>query len=78
MIVPIMVGEVNEKMITQYAEVLKPYFEDPGTIFLVSSDFCHWGERFDYQYCEGKGKIWERIQSLDMEGIKHIQDKNCQ
>ena len=68
-IVPIMVGEVSDKMMSEFASVLLPYFKDPSSVFLVSSDFCHWGERFDYQHHAGKGEIWERIQSLDMQGI---------
>ena len=71
-----MVGEVNEKMINEYAQALLPYFKDQNTVFLVSSDFCHWGERFEYQYKEGKGKIWERIQQLDMQGIRHIENQD--
>lgn len=74
MIIPIMVGEVNEKSLNEYAQALFPYFMKDETVFLVSSDFCHWGERFDYQYKEGSGKIWERIQRLDMQGIQHIEN----
>jgi len=42
----------------------------------VSSDFCHWGSRFDYIYLRepsNKGKsISTQIEELDKEGIKHI------
>jgi predicted class III extradiol MEMO1 family dioxygenase len=34
-----------------YAKLLLPYFEQPGTVFVISSDFCHWGERFSFT-CE--------------------------
>jgi predicted class III extradiol MEMO1 family dioxygenase len=31
-------------------ELLAPYLSDPGTLFIISSDFCHWGSRFNYQW----------------------------
>lgn len=32
-----------------YGEIFAPYLQDPETVFVVSSDFCHWGDRFSYQ-----------------------------
>lgn len=48
-IVPIIVGSVNEKKADALGEKLAKYFDDKDTIFVVSSDFCHWGDHFDYQ-----------------------------
>lgn len=33
-----------------YGEILAKYFDDPKNLFIVSSDFCHWGSRFRYTY----------------------------
>ena len=45
-LVPLMVGDVPENKYKAYAEVLLPLFLDEKTVFVVSSDFCHWGRRF--------------------------------
>lgn len=37
-----------------YGRLLAPYLEDPGSLFIVSSDFCHWGRRFGYTYHDPK------------------------
>ena len=29
-------------------QVLKTYMDDPSNLFIISSDFCHWGRRFAY------------------------------
>ena len=32
----------------QYGELLAPYLDDPANGWVVSSDFCHWGQRFGF------------------------------
>ena len=49
-IVPLMVGQLNKTSLPQYAEVLKPYFQDDRNLFVISSDFCHWGQRFRFTH----------------------------
>ena len=49
-LIPIMVGATDLKMQEYYAEILTPHFEDPNSLFIISSDFCHWGKRFDFTY----------------------------
>lgn len=34
----------------KYGEILAPYLDDPSNLFVISSDFCHWGRRFSYTY----------------------------
>ena len=43
-IVPIMVGNTSSDKEKMYGEMLAKYFERPNTIFVISSDFCHWGK----------------------------------
>lgn len=31
-----------------YGKILGPYLDDPSNLFIISSDFCHWGSRFSY------------------------------
>eukprot|EP00042_Codosiga_hollandica_P041575 m.371994 g.371994 ORF g.371994 m.371994 type:complete len:320 (-) comp56143_c0_seq14:1947-2906(-) len=42
-IVPILVGNLSPKNERAYAELLRPFFEEPTSFFVISSDFCHWG-----------------------------------
>ncbi|KAI0021147.1 MEMO1 family [Xylariomycetidae sp. FL0641] len=53
-LVPILVGDNNEREEKAFGELLAEYLEDPENAFVISSDFCHWGDRFRYTaYCPG-------------------------
>jgi AmmeMemoRadiSam system protein B len=54
-IVPIMVGRIGgsaaggSKVADVLAAALAPFLADASNLFVISSDFCHWGDRFDFQ-----------------------------
>ncbi|KAI0396495.1 UPF0103-domain-containing protein [Xylariaceae sp. FL0594] len=62
-LVPILVGNNNRAQEKQFGELLAPYLRDPENRFVVSSDFCHWGDRFDYTAYAPGGDV-ERLTSL--------------
>ncbi len=33
-----------------FGEILSPHFQQPSSLFVISSDFCHWGSRFSYTF----------------------------
>lgn len=41
-LVPILVGHTSAEQGAELVKVLEPYFKDPETYFIISSDFCHW------------------------------------
>ena len=44
-VVPILVGSLANDKEQLYGELLAPYLADPDNLFVISSDFCHWGRR---------------------------------
>ena len=42
-IVPILVGSLTPENENKYGRLLSKYLMDPENVFVVSSDFCHWG-----------------------------------
>jgi AmmeMemoRadiSam system protein B len=57
-------GDLNENI--QLGKYLYDLYEDKKTLFVISSDFCHWGKDFDYTYYNKKFKnIWESTEDLD-------------
>jgi len=50
-IVPIMVGNVDERSEQKYGQILAPYLDQAENLFVISSDFCHWGDRYDFFFC---------------------------
>ena len=50
LLIPILVGNTSPTKEREYGDLLAPYLEDETSIFIVSSDFCHWGLRFSYTY----------------------------
>ena len=49
-LVPIMVGSTSKSSEEHFGAMLAPYLADPSNVFVISSDFCHWGSRFNYTY----------------------------
>ena len=37
-----------------YGKVLSPYLDDRRNLFVISSDFCHWGARFRYTFYDAR------------------------
>jgi len=73
-ILPIMVGEIDNTLQESIAETLLDLYKDKNTLFVISSDFCHWGKRFRYTlYDKSCGKIFESIEKLDKMGMESIE-----
>lgn len=47
-LVPLMVGQVSREALPNYGKILAKYYIDPSVLFVISSDFCHWGKRFKF------------------------------
>ncbi|ODQ66282.1 UPF0103-domain-containing protein [Nadsonia fulvescens var. elongata DSM 6958] len=47
-IIPILIGNTTRHTEAQLATAMAPYIADPENAFMISTDFCHWGKRFDY------------------------------
>lgn len=76
-LVPIMVGHIDKKSQEYYGKIFAEYLKDEKNLFIVSSDFCHWGSHFDYQPLDGNVKeTFKYIEQLDKEGIRHIEQQN--
>ncbi|KAK3907851.1 Protein MEMO1 [Frankliniella fusca] len=76
-IVPIMIGSLTVEREAAYGQLLAPYLDDPNNLFVVSSDFCHWGQRFRYTYYDQKyGQIFQSVEALDKMGMDCIEDLN--
>lgn len=76
-IVPIMVGACPPDTEATYGRLLAKFIDDPTNFFSISSDFCHWGSRFGYQYYEKKrGPIYKSIEALDQSGMDIIESGN--
>ncbi|KAK1276908.1 hypothetical protein QJS04_geneDACA003742 [Acorus gramineus] len=77
-IVPILVGSLNSENEAMYGRLLAKYVDDPKNFFSVSSDFCHWGSRFNYtHYDKGHGAIYKSIEALDRMGVDIIETEDA-
>ena len=70
-IIPIVVGQLNIETIERAAEILKNYISG-DSIFIISSDFTHYGYR--YGYVPFNDNIKENILKLDYGAIKEIEN----
>jgi AmmeMemoRadiSam system protein B len=78
-LVPIMVGALSEQTEALVGRLLAPYLADPQNLFVISSDFCHWGERFNFTYHDSKhgGEIFQSIEELDKQGMALIEAQDA-
>ncbi|KAF8819203.1 Memo family protein [Cardiosporidium cionae] len=75
-LVPIVVGDLSLTLMEEYGKLLLPFFEDERTLFVISSDFCHWGTRYRYNYIHPRCRnvpIFKSIETLDLEAIRLIE-----
>ena len=73
-IVPILVGALSPEKEHYYGSIFSEYLADPHNLFVISSDFCHWGKRFRYTYHNKSwGPIWKSIEHLDRKGMDIIE-----
>lgn len=72
-LIPLMVGVVDNDQMEYYGKILAEYLKDEKNLFIISSDFCHWGMNFDYMPTEGNIKNTSTfIEKLDKIGIDLI------
>ena len=78
-IIPIIVGDNNYETNKKIAEILYELYKDKKTLFVISSDFCHWGRNFGYTYYDKNfNNIWESIQDLDKQALDIIKEINSE
>jgi AmmeMemoRadiSam system protein B len=76
-LIPILVGSLDASKLEKYGQLLAPYLCDPRNVFVISSDFCHWGRRFSYTpHNPADGEIWQHIEKLDHQGMELIEKMN--
>jgi predicted class III extradiol MEMO1 family dioxygenase len=46
-----MVGAIDQEQEEEYGKILAPYLERDDTLFVISSDFCHWCVCFSGARC---------------------------
>jgi AmmeMemoRadiSam system protein B len=76
-LLPIVVGQNDYENNKKIGKVLFDLYEDPKTLFVISSDFCHWGRRFGFTYYdESFGDIWKSTENLDRMALDIISKMN--
>uniref|UniRef100_A0A8C6QZK5 Protein MEMO1 n=1 Tax=Nannospalax galili TaxID=1026970 RepID=A0A8C6QZK5_NANGA len=69
-VIPVLVGALSESKEQEFGKLFSKYLADPSNLFVVSSDFCQWGQRFRYTYYdESQGEIYRSIEHLDKMGL---------
>lgn len=76
-ILPIMVGATSQSK--EFGQILAPMLKRPNIFTVISTDFCHWGSRFDYSPTSVPDtgglsftEIHEFIEWLDHQGMEQI------
>ncbi|RNF17904.1 protein MEMO1 [Trypanosoma conorhini] len=78
-LVPMVVGWTDREVEERMGAVLSSYARDPRNIFVLSSDFCHWGSRFQYKFHYQKTDypaIADAIIAMDHEGMEWLEKRD--
>ncbi|KAG8277522.1 Protein memo1 [Homalodisca vitripennis] len=76
-IVPVLVGSLSPEREAAYGRIFARYLAEPQNLFVISSDFCHWGQRFRYTYYDRNwGDIYQSITRLDRMAMDIIETLN--
>jgi len=55
-------GNLSADREEAYGRLFANYLRDPENFFIISSDFCHWGQRFGYTFHDTSvGEIYQVI-----------------
>jgi len=77
MVVPITVGDLSFAKEAEVGKFFTSIVSDPSNAIVISSDFCHWGSRFRYQYVLNKDcQLHQSIEQLDKIGMQIIESKD--
>ena len=75
---PIMVGSIKTKSEEAFVKLLATFLSEDSIFTVISSDFCHWGDRFSYTPYPHREKndtineVYEYIEYLDRTGMDLI------
>ncbi|VDP03760.1 unnamed protein product [Soboliphyme baturini] len=72
-VIPVLVGSLTRSKTIEYGKIFAHYLAEPRTVFIISSDFCHWGSRFRYTVWDRTLPIYSSIEDLDRCGMKAIE-----
>ncbi|CEP18795.1 hypothetical protein [Parasitella parasitica] len=73
LLVPILIGSISATKERLYGQLLAKYLRDPQNLFIVSSDFCHWGSRFHYTYYTKANEPSEKSIHLKSDNANEIE-----
>lgn len=73
-VVPVVVGSLSREAEVRYGRIFAQYLQMPENLFVISSDFCHWGRRFRYTYLlSNNNPVDKTIEELDKMGMAVIE-----
>ena len=72
-VVPVLVGSLNRDRELMYGDLFAKYLNDPSNLFVISSDFCHWGK---WALCPWSAVHNWSIQ-INSDGRKWLRVKSC-
>jgi MEMO1 family protein len=74
-LVPIVVGQLDINTVQKIGDILSSLIDDK-TLVIASSDFTHYGQRFQYTPFSLNFQTQDKIKRLDMGAVKEIEDLN--
>jgi MEMO1 family protein len=78
-IVPVLIGQCSNEAQDALGQIFSKYIIENDTFFCVSSDFCHFGQKFKFQPILGPtDRLYLGISKLDKTGMDIIESQNIE
>lgn len=74
-VLPIMVGRLSKDTRRVMAQKLTNIIGTDNVLFVISSDFCHYGQRFNYNSL-GSERVSDKIREMDLAGFEALSTNN--
>ncbi len=75
-LVPLMIGQTDPAYEQALGQLLSRHLDREDSLFVISSDFCHWGANFEFYYQVPNTPISRGIEELDREGMGIIEKQD--
>ena len=76
-ILPILIGSLSEENEIKIAEILSPLILADRTLFIISSDFTHWGEMFHFTtFANNRKPLSQQLVLFDEKAMNIISELN--
>lgn len=72
------IGDLDDTVLSNITKSLQQHFDDDSSLFIISTDFCHWGPNYDFFPGKEESDLDSFVNKLDKEALDAIVEQNLE